>query len=170
MPSADRSFDRHLPRKEFAMFKALIKISTAHVIAIDGKTVVSGKIGSRLTKNHFLTEEVAQRWFDLLKGESIWWEADIPAENGLEFEHLMQLVGRVLSTRMLLVTDSVQLMNCLWEVLFAFGARDLIEYRKDAEQHLALEVTSATPWHIRLGNRLSQAFHEALDSFKAALA
>lgn len=152
------------------MFKCLMQPATARIIAVDGTTVVSGKIGQKLSKNFFLTEEVALRWFNVLKGEAIWWEADIPAENALELEHLMQMVGRVVSDKMLLVTDSKYLMNALWEVLFAFGAKELITYRKDAEHHLSLEVTPESPWHLRLGNALSKAFNDAISGLKATFA
>ena len=127
------------------MFKMLMQPATARIIAIDGNTVLSGQIGSKLTRNFFGNEEVAVKWFNTLKGEAVWWEADILVTSAVEFEHVMKLVGRAASDRMLLVTDSRYLMNCLWEVLFALGAKDLIEYRKDAPAHLALEVTHESP-------------------------
>jgi len=152
------------------MFKCLMQPATARIIAIDGTTVVSGKVGHKLHKTFFVTEEVASRWFNVLKGDAVWWEADIPAQNAMELEHLMKLVGRVVSDKMLLVTDSRYLMNALWEVLFAFGAKELIAYRKDAQSHLSLEVTSESPWYLRLGNALSQAFHDSFSRLKATLA
>ena len=152
------------------MFKMLMQPATARIIAIDGNTVLSGQIGSKLTRNFFGNEEVAVKWFNTLKGEAVWWEADIPVTSAVEFEHVMKLVGRAASDRMLLVTDSRYLMNCLWEALFALGAKDLIEYRKDAPAHLALEVTHESPWYLRLGNAVRTAVHDALISVKATFA
>jgi hypothetical protein len=152
------------------MFKMLMQPATARIIAIDGNTVVSGQIGRKLTRNFFANEDVAVKWFNTLKGEAVWWEADIPVTSAVEFEHVMKLVGRVASDRMLLVTDSRYLMNALWEVLFALGAKDFIEYRKDAPAHLALEVTHQSPWYLRLGNAVRTAVQDALMSVKATFA
>ena len=79
------------------MFKMLMQPATARIIAIDGNTVLSGQIGSKLTRNFFGNEEVAVKWFNTLKGEAVWWEADIPVTSAVEFEHVMKLVGRAAS-------------------------------------------------------------------------
>lgn len=156
------------------MFKCLLQISTGRLIAFatddDGTTVVHGKMGANLNATSFMTEEVARKWVSTLKGDDVWFETDVPAEDPAQFAEIMSLVNRVVCQRMRLVTKSRYMKNALWEILFPFGARDLIVHRKDASAPFSLEVTTDSPLHLRLSSMLKQTLKETARRLKTSFA
>lgn len=150
------------------MFKCLIKTATAEVIAIDGTTVLAGKIGESMSHRFFENTLESEAAFADLKGESIWWEADIPVGTAIELEFVFRLVSEVVCKKMLLVCNNQALMDGLWDVLFAFGARDFIALRKGSQ--LKLETTSATPWHVRVAVAYQRAVRQLVSVVRLASA